>query len=196
MKTKLLFLFAGVMALTFFSCENDEATNPDNTSRQGTTATNSVITGLTPCVNANLMAGQHYDAGDVNLYVDLNNVYIEYTTTGNWFIKKTHLYVGNCQSIPTNNGGSPIPGQFPISTNYITGTQSVVYTIPKASLPECFCVAAHAEVIKVQNGVTVQTETAWAAGQRFNNRNWATYFSSCQSDCFDIEDYYFGNKNQ
>lgn len=194
MKTKLLYLLVGAFALTFSSCENDESANLDSTARKNSNVANTVVTGLTPCVNTNLMAGQHFDAGDVNLYVDLNNVYVEYVATGDWYIKKTHLYVGNCQAIPRNNSGAPIPGQFPISTTYIIGTQSIVYTFAKSTLPECFCVAAHAEVVKVQNGVTVQTETAWADGVRFTNRNWATYFSACQSDCFDIEDYYFGSK--
>lgn len=193
MKTKLLYLFVGALALTMAACENDPTS--DNAAEQKpTNAVNSVVSGLTPCVNTNLMAGQHFDAGDVNLYVDLDNVYVEYVTNANWFIKKTHLYVGNCQLIPRNNAGNPMIGQFPLSNTYFSGVQSVIYTIPKATLPECFCVAAHAEVVRKENGVVVQTETAWASGERFTNKNWATFFSACQSDCFDIEDYYFGNK--
>lgn len=192
MKTKLLYLFIGAVTLSFTACEND--TNPNNTAKPNSNVVNTVVSGLTPCVNTNLNAGQHFDAGDVNVYVDLNNVYVEYTATGNWFIKKTHLYVGNCQLIPRNNAGNPMIGQFPISNTYFSGTQSVIYTIPKSTLPECFCIAAHAEVVRKENGVVVQTETAWADGERFTNKNWATFFSVCQSDCFDIEDYYFGNK--
>lgn len=196
MKTKLLYLFVGVIALTFAGCENESSAESNTTTaKQGpTNVANSVVTGLTPCVNTNLMAGQHFDAGDVSVYFDLENVYVEYTTSANWSIKKTHLYVGGCQLIPRNNAGNPIPGQFPMSNTYFNGTQSVIYTIAKSTLPECFCIAAHAEVTKSQNGVVVQTETAWAAGERFTQRNWATFFSVCQSDCFDIEDYYFGNK--
>ncbi len=195
MKTKLRYLFIGALTLSLMACEQENISDSENAAKLSAPVANTVVSGLQPCVSTNLNAGQHFDSGDVNLYVDLNNVYIEYTTNPNWYIKKTHLYVGSCQLIPRNNAGNPMIGQFPISNTYITGTQSVIYTIPKSSLPECFCVAAHAEVFRKENGVIVQTETAWAAGERFTNRNWATFFSACQSDCFDIEDYYFGSKN-
>lgn len=183
------------MALTFAACENDSVSEEQQSSLKKTLVNNPTVNTLdmTPCVVSNLMAGQHYDSGDLSVYFDLDNVYVEYTTTGNWYIRKTHLYVGSFQLIPTNNGGNPIPGQFPINNTHTSGTQTVTYTIAKASLPECFSIAAHAEVNRVQNGVVVQSETAWASGVRFNQKSWATYFSVCQSDCFDIEDYYFGN---
>lgn len=196
MKTKLLYLFVGAIALTFVACEKENISEEKQSSQLKNNIQNPTVNtvGLTPCTVANLMAGQNYDSGDLSVYVDLENVYVEYTTTDNWYIRKTHLYVGNCQSIPRNNAGNPIPGQFPISTVHTNGTQTITYTIPKTSLPECFCVAAHAEVYRVQNGLVVQSETAWAAGERFTQKSWATFFSICQSDCFDIEDYYFGKQ--
>ncbi|MEK8178951.1 hypothetical protein WMW71_01245 [Flavobacterium buctense] len=194
MKTKLLYLFVGVIALTFASCEQDNVSETKQLSQSKNNNNNLVVNtvGLTPCTVANLMAGQNYDAGDLSVYFDLNNVYVEYTTTDNWYIRKTHLYVGNCQLIPRNNSGNPIPGQFPISNALSNGTQTITYTIPKSTLPACFCIAAHAEVYRLQNGTVFQSETAWAAGERFTQKSWATFFSVCQDDCFDIEDYYFG----
>lgn len=192
MKTKVLYPFLGAVALLFSACEN-EINSDENQNKNVTVSPSESTVGLTPCTTANLMAGQNYDSGDLSVYVDLNNVYVKYSTTGNWFIRKSHLYVGSFQLIPRNNSGNPIPGQFPINNNHANGTQTITYTFPKASLPECFAVVAHAEVVRVENGVVVQTETAWANGNRFTPRNWATYFNVCQSDCFDIEDYYFGN---
>ncbi|WP_284651071.1 hypothetical protein [Flavobacterium terrisoli] len=195
MKTKLLSLFVGAMTLTFVACENEDVSQTEQSQSKNSTNTQVVNTvGLTPCTVANLMAGQNYDSGDLSVFFDLDNVYVEYTTTGNWYIRKTHLYVGNNQLIPRNNAGNPIPGQFPINNTHPNGTQTITYTIPKTSLPECFAIAAHAEVNRVQNGIVVQTETAWASGIRFTQKSWATYFNVCQSDCFDIEDYYFGKQ--
>nr|WP_294773508.1 hypothetical protein [uncultured Flavobacterium sp.] len=191
MKTKLLYPFLGAVALIFSACESE--TNSDVQNKNVSVSPVETTIGLTPCTVANLMAGQNYDSGDLSVYVDLNNVYVKYSTTGNWFIRKSHLYVGSYQLIPRNNSGNPIPGQFPINNNHANGTQTITYTFPKASLPECFAVVAHADVARIENGVVEQTETAWASGNRFTPRNWATYFSVCQSDCFDIEDYYFGN---
>lgn len=195
MKTKLLYCFMALLSLGIVSCEKDETSSQQRISQ---TASSSVVStaalqNLDACVTTNLMAGQHYDAGDVRVYVDLEHVYIEYATSGNWYIKKTHLYSGNCNEIPVTRNGSPVPGQFPVSNAYPNGTQSVVYAFNKADLPECFCVAAHAEVYRVENNQIVQTETAWAQGERFTPRSWGMFFSVCQSDCFDIEDYYFGN---
>ncbi len=196
MKTKLLYLFVGAIALTFAACEKENLTEEKQSSQMKAPANNHVVNtlDLSPCVSPNLMAGQNYDSGDLNVYFDLDNVYVEYRTTGDWYIRKTHLYVGSQQLVPTNNGGNPIPGQFPINNVHPGGTQLITYTIAKTTLPECFIVAAHAEVNRVQNGIVVQTETAWAAGNRFSQKGWATFFNVCQSDCFDIEDYYFGKQ--
>ncbi len=196
MKTKLLYLFVGAIALTFAACENENVSEQKQPSQSKSAINNPTVnsTDLTPCTVIDFVAGQNYDSGDLSVYFDLENVYIEYTTTDNWYIRKTHLYVGNCQLIPRNNAGNPIPGQFPISDILPGGTQTITYTIPKTNLPECFCVAAHAEVYRVENGTVVQTETAWAAGERFTQKGWATFFSVCQSDCFDIEDFYFGKQ--
>lgn len=194
MKTKLFYPFLFFALLVFASCEKENGSDSISTSKlSATVSNNTAIDGLTPCVTTNLMAGQNYDVGDVKVFFDLDSVYVQYETTSNWFIKKTHLYVGDCELIPVTRNGSPIPGQFPISTSYPSGTQSVIYAIAKSGLPECFCIAAHAEVYRVENGQIVQTETAWAAGERFTPKSWAMFFSVCQSDCFDIEDYYFGN---
>jgi hypothetical protein len=195
MKTKLFYLFTGLISLSFVSCEKEENSNQQKTAQPETTSvtTSAALINLTPCVTNNLLAGQHHDAGDLRVYVDLENVYVEYVTTGNWYIKKTHLFAGNCSEIPVTRNGSPVPGQFPVSNTFSGETQSVVYSFAKANLPECFCVAAHAEVYRKENNQIVQTETAWAQGEPFTPRSWGMFFSVCQSDCFDIEDYYFGN---
>lgn len=198
MKTKLFYFGAFLLMLSFNSCETEDvAKNSENSNKAASSETTNpdILNNLTACMSVNLMAGQHYDSGDVNVYFDVDNVYVEYITSPNWFIKKTHLYVGDCQLIPRNNSGNPVPGQFPISTSFSPSTNRVVYTISKVNLPECFCIAAHAEVVRMQNGVVVQTETGWGQGTRFTNKSWAMYFTVCQSDCFDYEDYYFGSYN-
>lgn len=197
MKTNLFYFGALFVMLTLGSCETEKveenSAKPLKLSLQFETVDPDILNYYTACTTMNMMAGQQYDSGDVNVYVDLNNVYVEYIAHTNWLIKKTHLYIGSLQLVPTNNSGSPVPGQFPTSSTFPNGTSHIVYSIPKSILPECFTVAAHAEVVRMQNGSVVQTETAWSGNIRFTNRNWATYFNVCQSDCFDYEDYYFGN---
>lgn len=198
MKTKLFYFCAFLFMLSFGSCETEDvAKNSENSNKAASSETTNpdILNNFSACVTVDLIAGQQYDSGEVSVYFDVDNVYVEYRANTNWLIKKTHLYVGDFQLVPTNNSGSPVPGQFPISTNFPNGTSQAVYTISKANLPECFTITAHAEVVRLQNGSVVQTETAWGEGVRFTNKNWAMYFSVCQSDCFDYEDYYFGNYN-
>lgn len=191
MKTKLFYLFAGFIALTFTACETENSPVSSKSTIQSKASFDDITTiaDLTACYTTDLTAGQHYDAGDINIYFDLTNVYVEYKTSDNWFIKKTHLYVGNCELIPVNKRGIPIPGRFPFQSSFPNGTQSVVYSINKASLPECFCISAHSEVFRVENGEEVQSETAWGEGTRFVPSNWSMFFSVCQSECFDIEEF-------
>ena len=58
-----------------------------------------------------LIAGQHYTAGEVRVTNDAVNIYVEYETSGGWYITGTHLYVGktNPDTLTT------APGQFPYS---------------------------------------------------------------------------------
>jgi hypothetical protein len=133
---------------------------------------------------ADLMAGQNTNAGSVTVTNDGYNLYVTYATTGDWQIKKIHLYVGALAGLPTNNGGNPKIGNFPVKVSFSPFTTTYQATIPLSSLADsCFIVAAHAELKRVVGGQVVQTETGWAAGTKINPNNggsWATYFSCCK----------------
>ena len=58
-----------------------------------------------------LIAGQHYTAGEVRVSNDAVNIYVEYETSGGWYITGTHLYVGKTNP----NTLTTAPGQFPYS---------------------------------------------------------------------------------
>ncbi len=189
MRTKLFFLVLGAFTLTMISCESESENNVESYGKNNAETQvvasniNPNLPDTSPCLSTSLLAGQRYNAGDLNVYFDSEKVYVEYTTTGNWFIRKTHLYVGDCELIPVNRRGDPIPGHFPMGETIPNGTQSLVYAIAKSDLPKCFCISAHAEVYRTHNGQVVQTETAWALGERFTQTSWVMYFSVCQSDC-------------
>lgn len=70
-----------------------------------------------------LMAGQHIDVGDVSVWNDGENLYVEYETTDGWEITETHLYVGKTDPINLTSA----PGQFP----YSDGNP---YTIPLSEI--------------------------------------------------------------
>jgi len=182
MKKYLLILSA--LPLAFSSCQQDEALTD--------TAANSVFRSGEVCAESstNLMAGQHHLAGSVIVENDADFLYVTYEATGNWRIKKTHLYVGDCNGIPTNGGGNPMIGRFPLHGNHSNpSVSSYTYTIPLADLAECGCVAAHAEVVRLNSsGNVVQSETAWGEGPRIGGSSWAMKFSYCAEECEEDEE--------
>lgn len=134
-------------------------------------------------IDVALLAGQTINVGTVNANNDSNFVYVTYTTTGDWRITKTHLYVGKCELIPVNNPGNPIPGQFPFKGIHDKLSQ-VIYQIPMSVFAEsnCVCVAAHSVVVRVNaSNQVVQTETGWGQGTLINltGGNWGMKFDYC-----------------
>lgn len=131
-----------------------------------------------------LIAGQNINAGSLTVSNDAINLYITYNTNNNWFLKKIHLYAGPCGTIPSNNAGNPMIGLFPYNEQFAPFVNSYTLTIPLEELDECFCISAHAELVKIGlNGCVIQTETGWAAGEPFGGKSWAKKFKYCKQDC-------------
>lgn len=131
-----------------------------------------------------MLAGQTINVGTVTVWNDETNVYVHYLMTGDYKLKKTHLFVGACGGIPVNNSGNPRIGQYPYQTTHgTTGVQSYTYTIPKSSLPStgCLCVSSHAEVVAYNaSGQLIFTQTGWGQGEQINDGgSWAMKFGYC-----------------
>ena len=129
-----------------------------------------------------LYAGQNIEVGVVKVWNDIEKLYVRYVITApDWCLTETHLHVATeLAGIPQTKKGNPIPGQFDYKDEYDCVTESDLYTIPLDGewLPcetELY-IAAHA-VVQMQNGGEIQEETAWGGKDRFNDKNWATYFS-------------------
>jgi hypothetical protein len=134
------------------------------------------------CTAVDLIAGQNYIAGNVSVSIDGDDLIITYSSTGGWELNVTHLYVGACSEIPQTGSGNPKIGHFPLSASHPPGTTEVIYTLDINTLPNCLCIAAHAEV-SLDNGGSTQEETAWAEGPSFPGNSWAMYFSYCLNQC-------------
>ncbi|MBP8157248.1 MAG: hypothetical protein KAX93_02610 [Flavobacterium sp.] len=185
MKSKLRYLFIGAFAMTMTSCETENVSDSNTTARQmAPTANSAVVNELTPCASSELLAAQRYDAGDIKVYFDAQNVYVEYQTSANWHLRKTHLFVGDQRLVPITRLGAPNYEFFPINETHPEGAESAIYSISKANLPKCFIITAYAEVYRTEsNGEIVQIEAAWSEGNRFDSESWGMFFNVCQSDC-------------
>lgn len=144
---------------------------------------------LTTCENIDLIAGQHYDAGQVTVEIDGDNLVVTYTTQGDWKLYDVHLAIStnDCDDIPTNGPGHPKIGNFPYSDDDLGGVTSYSFEIPLDDLNiDCdsenpfLCIAAHA-VVKKPSGNGYQEETAWGIcpvyGEKFTESGWAEHFN-------------------
>ena len=133
-----------------------------------------------------LYAGQTTEAGSVCAEVVGEDLLITYSTSGDWELVETHLWIGrDMASMPQTRKGNPIPGQFPWASGDISGATSHTVTIPLIDLAfgcpdsddETFFVAAHAALRRPDGNGGYQTETGWGDGDRFVQKgNWGTFF--------------------
>lgn len=126
---------------------------------------------------SNLIAGQHYTAGQITIANDETYIYVNYATSSPWLMSEAHAAAATTLAgIPQSKSGNPIPGRFPYSATFDPEVTDYTFSIPLAGLvPETgqVFVAAHAVVQapKSQGG----SQTAWGEGADFPGANWATY---------------------
>ena len=117
------------------------------------------------CTTFNLIAGQNTIVGNVTVSNDVENLYVTYTTMGDWHMTKTHLHVAeSLVDIPQNKNSSPTPGKFEYKTDpHEPPVTDFTYTIPLNSWePDTeLYIAAHAVVVRPIDGCT---ETVWQIG--------------------------------
>lgn len=185
MKSKLLLIALAIAPLAFFSCKKaspDVAADPGQTNNGG----GGILGrngGDCEATTVALIAGQHINSGSVSITNDADYIYVTYTTANGWYLTQTHLFVGNCNAIPVNGPGNPMPGQFPNSSNhnYVT---TYTYQVPLSAIPAggCGCIAAHAVVVRLNaTGQVIETQTGWGNGTRINPNggNWGMKFDYC-----------------
>jgi hypothetical protein len=183
---KILFksTIALFVSIIFISCDRDSIQNeiPNSESILHLNVEN-----FNPCGEVTqviLWAGQNINAGTVFVENNLDSVRITFTTVPGWEIQKTHLFVGNCNEVPTNNAGNPQIGLFPYQNTHAPRVNTFKYTLSLDQLENCFCIAAHAELVKINNdGEIIQTETGWAEGSPIGGNSWATKINYCISEC-------------
>ncbi|MGV6845164.1 MAG: hypothetical protein ACWA42_03430 [Lutibacter sp.] len=194
--------FLMLIAFVLFSCQTDEIIAPQASKDFNFTVESHDFSNMsnrdseTACYSTALIAGQNYEAGRIDVEIvnedGTNYVYITYITNPDWVIKLTHLYAGVKEGIPETKKGNPKPGVFEKKMDYEANVISdfeVEYKIPADAFEECFYIAAHAEVAKIDDkGNEIQRETAWGSGEQFEGNSWAMYFEFCKSACTPTDD--------
>jgi hypothetical protein len=198
MKRKTLYLLLAC-AVFFASCKKEidlQSSNPegqqlasvvvprdgDNDPRDGEGEL------ICPEKTVALISGQHTTAGEVKVTSNDTIITVTFTTTGDFKIKATHLYVGTCEGVPVSRKGNAVPGRFPYKATHNNVT-TYTYTIPVSAigLNNCGCIAAHAELVRVNsNGCGYNTSTGWGEGVPVTSTqsNWAMKFDYCAEPCY------------
>lgn len=144
-----------------------------------------------PCglvTTVTLFAGQTIDVGTVVIANDGENLCVTYRTSGDWYLTGNHLDIAlSPEEIPQTRTGNPRPGQFSYSHELTTPVQMDEHCFTLAELGyqpgAVLYVAAHSQVIRMENGSAVQSETAWGDGLPFPGSNWATYMEHTIQTC-------------
>ncbi len=121
-----------------------------------------------------LLAGQFYNAGFVEVFANEEMLTIYIFTDNGWALDETHIYVGTVA--PKKSA----PGQFPYKHEDLGNALFDVYEISLSDYDvvcgnELF-IAVHAVVKGIDN--EYGEETAWGAGDFIRaDKNWAMYFT-------------------
>jgi hypothetical protein len=144
-----------------------------------------------------LWAGQSINAGNLNVWNDFDNLYIEYEIIDpSQALQELHLWAGtSLEGCPQTKKDNPVPGQFPYYASptasspygypYLVNPMYYLLVIPLADLgvdlsTDCggpLYIAAHGKAT---------VETMWSEGTRFvpPPGTWATYstYTICCND--------------
>jgi hypothetical protein len=168
------FLVLGLLAVMFLaSCSGNSNSVPTTPQGQDLNVTRVNQWDFTDDTVVDLMAGQHILAGTVTVSNDYDNIYVTYQTTGDWFLRETHVDIETSYNgFPTTKSGNPKVGNFAYKMSHNPPVQTYTYTIPfDFTEGDVIYFAAHAVVTSATYG----TETGWAGCLDFPGNNWATY---------------------
>jgi hypothetical protein len=167
-----------VMGLQLIGCQ--EGRNPVNVNISDPHGNPNQPNHPSNAFTTNIIAGQNIDVGDIFVWNNNDNLYVQYMTTNNWWLNETHLHVATSLSgIPQTLSGNPKVGNFDYQTEHNPHVQSYTYTIPIIwNWQTELYIAAHCEVVlKDINGNIIQQETGWGQGYNFPGNSWAMYFN-------------------
>ncbi len=119
---------------------------PFNAGKNGSWATYFTYSGM-DMISRKLMAGQHHEAGVVEVDRNGNELTVTYRTTGDWVLTELHLSVQNTlNQIPQNKSKNPQIGHFKHKHSFDSGVTVHTITVNVAGMSDPIYIAAHAVV--------------------------------------------------
>lgn len=140
-------------------------------------------------IASDLFAGQHILIG--KLFIQKEGDYLEVTydlSSSDWYLKETHLFVGDIQEAPFGNNGNPKIGHFPYHGDHGL-VKEYSFNIPYEDINECYSVISHASVVLMTDGEESASETAFGFGDaEFSGNRWGWYQDICKPDCGEVQE--------
>ena len=139
-----------------------------------------------------LIAGQTFHSGSLDVSHDDTSLTVTYVTTGGWQLDEVQLHVGcSLDDIPQSKSGNPKVGNFdykatldPAGTSYTFEIDLDGISCLSSSTDNTLVIAAHAAVhLQDVDGSLLQGETAWSEGAGSAGRSWAMYSSYTVTPC-------------
>lgn len=136
-----------------------------------------------------LYAGQHIEVGKMIISNNEEMLFVTYDVNDTkWWLKETHLYVGDIEDAPFVSSGNPKIGHFPYHGDHDL-SKEVTFTIPLEDLDDCFSIISHAVVVLSENGSITSNETAFGFGDHeFDGNRWGWFLDHCKESCDDNDD--------
>lgn len=157
-----LWLYLIVIGFTFASCEKDDDFRGGPPAHSKAKANKEAAVELSngsvshelfdgASVTVDLIAGQHYHVGEVEVIIEGEFMYVIYSTYPGSYLTETHLHIGSDpDDFPLVGSNNPQVGRFMYKEAHDFVTE-YTYKIPAEYLPgldngDCYHIAAHAVV--------------------------------------------------
>jgi len=203
-KNKSIVISLFLLFLIFTSCEQEEQINSLKSIESEITIDKNFQTPLEPTTLTKdeiaenscgdpketiLYAGQHIAVGKMHISNNEDMLFVTYDVNDtNWWLKETHLYVGDIEDAPFVSSGNPKIGHFPYHGDHDL-SKEVTFTIPLEDLDDCFSIISQAVVVLSENGSITSSETAFGFGDHeFDGNRWGWFLDHCKESCEDNND--------
>ncbi len=130
-----------------------------------------------------IIAGQDTPVGTVEIWNDGCDLYVEFTTTGGWYVTEVHIGVGDDLSDLTNKAGAPQKSKWykeeygtPMLTDEIS-LDICEYLDEELVFSDCLYVAVHFVVEKYCGQTLVDRQTGWGDGPHHFEKTWGMYWA-------------------
>ena len=192
-----------LLFLVIFSCEQEDqigafkSTDSENSSIKSSNDPINIILdreevqdiNCDETVKRELLAGQHIYVGDMLIRKENEELIVTYDLTSTeWFLKESHVFIGDINDAPFTNSGNPKIGHFPHNDQHDL-VKEYSYSIQLKELNSCFSVISHAVVVQIEDENETSNETAFGYGDNtFDGNRWGWYLDLCNMDCESTSD--------